>query len=144
MPNAYPDADYPDQQLTGLIIASAYEVHRVFGYGFLEAVYKRAMAVEMRFRGVNVGLEARFDLGHRDEGVGIFKADILVERRVIVEVKTGLRPDPEAPTQALNYLCAADLNLALVLDFCPKLHIKRLISTPAKRHWRRRGSLGLP
>ncbi|MEO5815307.1 MAG: GxxExxY protein [Gemmatimonadaceae bacterium] len=131
------EADYPDQQLTGLIIASAYEVHRVFGYGFLESVYKRAMAVEMRYRGAKVDREVRFELDHRDEDVGIFKADILVEDRIIVEVKTDRVPDPQAPTQLLNYLCASKLRLGLVLDFCPKLRIKRLIATPEQRAWRR-------
>ncbi len=130
---AFSDAEYPDQQLTGPVIASAYEVHRVFGYGFLESVYKRAMAVEMRFRGAKVDREVRFVLDHRGEDVGIYKADILVEDRIIVEVKTGRVPDPQAPTELLNYLCASTLCLGLVLDFCPRLQIKRLISTPEQR-----------
>jgi len=101
----YSASEYPDQQVTGLIIASAYEVHRVFGFGFLESVYKRALAVEMRHRGAKVGREVRFELDHRDEDVGIYKADILVENRIIVEVKTGRVPDPQAPAH-YSTICA--------------------------------------
>ncbi|MEO8335569.1 MAG: GxxExxY protein [bacterium] len=140
MSSLYVESEYPDQQITGLIIASAYEVHRVFGFGFLESVYKRALAVEIRYRGAKVGREVRFDLDHRDQDVGIYKADILVDDRIIVEVKTGKLPDPQAPTQLINYLCASQLSLGLVLDFCTELHIKRIISTPEQRTWRRRAS----
>ena len=141
MHSTYSASEYPDQQLTGLIIASAYEVHRVFGFGFLESVYKRALTVEMRHRGATVGREVRFELDHRDEDVGIYKADILVENRIIVDVKAGRVPDPQGPAQLLDYLCASQLGLGLVLDFCPELHIKRIISTPEQQAWRRRATL---
>lgn len=124
----FPESEYPDQALTGLIIASAYEVHRAFGFGFLEAVYKRALVIELRHREVRVEREVPYDLFHRGEPVGPYRADILVESRVIVEVKTGLVADPGACSQLLNYLRAANLPLGLVIHFGHHVNIERVIA----------------
>ncbi len=125
----FSERDYPEQELTGLIISSGYHVHRTFGFGFLESVYRRALAVELRHRGAVVEEERRFKLFHRDVEVGLYKADLIVEGRVIVETKSGLLPDPHAPAQLLNYLGVSDVEIGLILDFCPELHIKRLVRT---------------
>ena len=126
----YPDDRFPLQALTGTIIASAFHVFQKFGYGFSESVYKRALKVELRHRGVRVDEEVPYDLEHRGEPVGRYRADTVAELQVIVEAKTGLFPDPVAPDQLLNYLCCANLKLGLVLDFCPGgVQVKRIISS---------------
>ena len=104
-------------------------MRRSFGFGFLEAVYKKALVAELGFRGVGVEQEVRFDLQHRNVDIGVYRADVVVEGRVIVEVKTGLLPDPIAGTQLLNYLAASGLEIGLVLHFGPRLEIKRLVRT---------------
>jgi hypothetical protein len=129
----YAHADFPDQHLSGLVIAAGYAVHQAFGYGFLEAVYRRALVVDLMHRGVAVEQESRFDLVYRGVNVGTYRADILVERRMIVEVKTGLLPDPVASAQLLNYLAAAHLVVGLVLHFGPRLEIKRVILSSKSR-----------
>jgi GxxExxY protein len=106
--------------MTGTIIAAAFAVFRAFGYGFLESVYRRALVIELRRRGVRVEEEVRYELFHHGEPVGCYKADMVVESRVIVETKTGYTPDATAPTQLLNYLCAARLTLGLVIHFGPR------------------------
>ena len=126
----------PDQlhELTGKIIGSAYTVHRGFGFGFLEPVYRRALAVEIAFRGVAVAEEAPYELFHRGVSVGFYRADLVAERQVIIEVKTGVVLDPVSKPQLLNYLRAADLSLGLVVHFAPTgAVIKRVVASPEYR-----------
>ena len=124
---AYSDTDFPDQHLSGMVIAAGYAVHQAFGFGFMETVYKKALVVELRHAGAAVEQEFRFDLTHRGVNGGVYRADIIVEGRIIIEVKTGLLPDPIAPAQLLNYLAASKLTLGLVLHFGPRLEIRRII-----------------
>src|SRR3954464_12822387 len=95
-------ADYPHSELTGAILGSALAVHGTFGFGFLESVYRRGLAAELRFRGIETMQEVSYELRHRNEGVGVYRADIVVAGLVIVEVKTGLIPDPIGPQLTLN------------------------------------------
>jgi GxxExxY protein len=126
----FPDEGFPLQALTSTIIASAFAVFRSFGYGFLESVYRRALAVELRHRGVRIEQEVRYELFHLGESVGRYTADMIADARVIVETKTGLSPDPIAPMQLLNYLRAAKLTLGLAIDFCPRgARVRRIISS---------------
>jgi GxxExxY protein len=129
-PAAFSDDAFPLQAVTGTIIAGAFAVFERFGYGFLESVYRRALAVELRHRGVQVLQEVKYELFHRGEPVGCYKADMVVDARVIVETKAGVVFDQLAPIQLLNYLCAARLTLGLVIHFGPKgAKVRRVIST---------------
>ena len=134
---------FPLQALTGTVIASSFEVFDAFGYGFKETVYKRDLEVELEYRGVRVDEEVPFDLYHRDKIVGRYRADTIVDMRVIVEVKTGPMRDPKAPDQLLNYLCSATIQLGLVLDFLPSgVKVRRVIASDPgmaarRRRWRR-------
>jgi GxxExxY protein len=122
------DEAFPLEALTGTVIAGAYSVFRGFGYGFLEAVYRRSLGVDLKRRGVRVEHEVKYELFHLGEPVGCYKADMVVDSKVIVETKTGLVLDPLAQVQLLNYLCAAQLPLGLVIHFGPKgVRVKRVI-----------------
>jgi GxxExxY protein len=128
------DTNHPDETLTGKVIASAYNVQRSFGYGFAEAVYRRALAVELQFIGVPVAQERTYELFHRGVPVGAYRADLVVDDRLIVEVKSGKVIEPVARAQLLNYLRAADLSLGLLVHFGPNgSSIKRVISSPEYR-----------
>ena len=121
---------FPLQAVTGTIIAAGHSVFRALGYGFLESVYRRALVVDLRHRSVRVEQEVIYDLFHLGEPIGTYKADVIVDSRVIVEVKTGLVADPNAPVQLLNYLSAAQLPLGLVMYFGPKgVKAKRVIAS---------------
>lgn len=123
----YSEASYPEQRLSGLVITAAYAVHRAFGFGFLESVYRKALTVELNHQGTEVRQEVPFALAHRGVSVGEYRADIVVGCRMIVEVKTGLLPDPIAAPQLLNYLSASGMEVGLVLQFGPDLQIKRVV-----------------
>ncbi len=133
----FPEQDYPHQRTTGAVIAAAHAVHSELGYGFLEAVYRRALAIELRHMKFTVHLERRFDIAYRGEPVGAYRSDLVVESSVIVEAKTGLLPDPVAPAQTLNYLRASGLDVGLIVQFGPSLTIKRLV----RRHDDRDGGV---
>jgi GxxExxY protein len=130
-PNArafkYPEHDYPHQELTGKIIASSFVVFRAFGYGFLESVYRRALAVELEYCGVAVTQEVPFELFHRGVS-GLYRADLVADSTVIVETKTGLILDPTTPDQLLNSMCATQCALGLIVYFGPTgARVKRVI-----------------
>jgi GxxExxY protein len=129
----FPEDLFPMQALTGTIIAAAFEVFRVFGFGFLESVYRRALVVELRHRGVPVDEKVSYPLSHRGQSVGVYEADVIADKRVIVEVKTGVTHDPNAPTQLLNYLSAAKLDLGLIVHFGPRgARVKRMIASAVR------------
>ena len=124
---SFPESVYPFQELTRRVIEGFYEVHRTFGFGYLESVYRRALAVELHFRGIPIAQEVPFQLLHRGILVGHYRADLVVDSSVVVETKTGLLLDPVAPTQVLNYLKASGLPVGLVLHFGPRPEIKRVV-----------------
>src|SRR5438874_581907 len=100
----FPERDYPFQELTGRIIEGFYDVRRALGFGYLESVYRRALAVELQFRGISIAQEVPFRLLHRGILVGYYRADLIVDSSVVVETKAGSLLDPVAPMQVLNYL----------------------------------------
>src|SRR5262245_48054514 len=91
-----PEADYPLQRLTGQIIEAFFHVHHTFGYGFLESVYRKALAVELQRRSIPIEQLVRYQLVYYGVSVGTYEADLVVDRSVIVETKTGLVLDPVA------------------------------------------------
>jgi GxxExxY protein len=99
----YPERDYPHQELTSKIIASSFAVFRTLGYGFLESVYRRALAVELQYCGVRIAQEVSYEIRYRGVSVGIYRADLVANSIVIVETKDRVlsRPDHARPTPEL-------------------------------------------
>src|SRR5207237_1765601 len=108
-------------------IAGFYRTYATLGFGFLESVYRRALSVELRLAGLGVEREVPFELFHLGEWIGRYRADLIIEKTLIVEVKRGTQFDPEAIPQLLNYLNVTKLPLGLVLFFGPKQRVKRVI-----------------
>ena len=121
--------DLVERRLSGLIITSFYRVYDDLGFGFLESVYCAAMLLELNSRGVHVEREARIDVYYRGVEVGHFRADLLVERKVIVEIKASLTVTEADRKQLLNYLRGTSLELGLLLHFGPKASFQRLVYT---------------
>jgi GxxExxY protein len=126
----FSEENYPLQPLTRQVIAASFFVFRTFGYGFLESVYRRALVVELQFQGVPVAEEVSYELFHRGVYVGLYRADVVADSKVMVETKTGLVLDPIAPAQLLNCLSAAGLAIGLVIHFGPSgVQVKRVIAS---------------
>src|ERR1051325_8741421 len=93
--------EYPHDDLTERVIGASFAVHNTHGFGFLEKVYLRALVVELTHLGISSEREVSFKLYHRGVPIGLYRADLIVESRVIVEVKTGLLLDPAVVPQTL-------------------------------------------
>jgi GxxExxY protein len=100
-------ADFPHKEITEAIIGAAFEVCNHLGYGFLERVYHRALQVELLKRGIRSELEKRITVHYKDVIVGEYDADLLVEERVIVEVKVAPQYDKRDEAQFLIRLCSS-------------------------------------
>jgi GxxExxY protein len=122
-----------ERRLTGAIISSFYRVYDELGFGFLESVYVAAMLLELNARGLHAEREAKILVYYRGLEVGHFRADLLVERKVIVEVKASLLVTEADRKQVLNYLRGTSLELGLLLHFGQKPSFQRFIYTNKTR-----------
>ena len=98
-------------------VGAAYEVANVLGGGFLEKVYERALAMGLRFRGHDLVLQAPVNVAYKGVIIGEYYADILVDGKLILELKCVDKLRDEHITQCLNYLRAAGLTLGCVINF---------------------------
>ena len=115
------------EELSKKIIAAAYNVHKQLGHGFLEKVYKSALAVELEDNGLKYVLEAPLNVMYRDRIVGEYFADLIVEDKIIVEVKAVSKIQPVHEVQLVNYLRATNTNVGLLINFAESVEIKRRI-----------------
>jgi GxxExxY protein len=115
--------------VTSRILAVFYEVHWELGPGFLESVYANGMACALSDAGIAYEREKATAVHFRGRRIGIFRADIVVEDCVLVELKAGSHLDPSAAAQTINYLRATNLQVGLVLHFGPRPAFKRLVVT---------------
>lgn len=107
-----------EAELTETIVRSAIRVHRDLGPGLLESVYERCLSVEIAAQGRRVQRQVEMPLVYRGRPVGCaYRADLLVEGRVLVEVKAIDKLEPIHLAQILTYLRLADLRVGLILNF---------------------------
>ena len=123
------DEEYLHSELTERIIKAFYAVYNTLGYGFLEKVYENAMFVELRAMGITVVRQQAISVSYRDQEVGQYFADLLVEDRVIVELKAAETICKEHEYQLINYLKATGIEVGLLLNFGTKPQVKRKIFT---------------
>ena len=117
---------HEDDSITSAIIKCCYEVHNRLGSGFLEKVYENALAYELKKQGFEVGTQSPISVFYDNQVVGEYYADILVNSRVIVELKTVGNLCPEHSAQLINYLKATGIHTGLLVNFHgPKPEIKR-------------------
>jgi GxxExxY protein len=117
--------EFKHQLLTDQIIKAFYTAYNVLGYGFLEKVYENALAIELRNMGLKVTQQFPIVVTYRDQEIGHYEADLLVEDTVIVELKAARNIAPEHEAQLLNYLKATSIEVGLLFNFGPEPQIKR-------------------
>lgn len=119
---------YPQQALTARILEAAFAVHNTLGAGFLEKVYANALTLELRAKGLACEHEAPLQVRYREAIVGDYLADIVVERRVLLELKACSALDPVHEAQIMNYLRASNLRVGLLMNIGrPKLQYRRFV-----------------
>ena len=104
-------------EITREILGASFEVLNILGSGFCEKVYERALFEELHARGFRSRMQVTLPVSYKKTRVGKFFVDLLVEDQVIVELKCVESLRPEHLAQCVNYLRAADLRVALLLNF---------------------------
>lgn len=114
--------------LTYQIRGAIFAVNRILGVGFLEKVYENALLVELRDRGLEAENQAPIKVHYKSELIGEYFADIVVERSVILEIKSIERLIKFHEAQLLNYLKATGYEIGMLVNFThPKAEIKRFV-----------------
>jgi GxxExxY protein len=120
--------------ITRRIVGVFFEVYGELGYGFLESIYRAAMTIALREAGLLVEPEIELEARFRGRSVGAFRADLLIERVVVVELKVARAIDSAHIAQLLNYLRCTALETGLILNFGPRPQIRRLIFTNDRKN----------
>jgi GxxExxY protein len=116
------------QELTQDIIGAAFDVHNALGCGLLERVYENALAHELSLRNHTVTPQKEYTVTYKDKEVGVYYADLVVDDKVVVEVKSANDLADVHRAQLLNYLRISGIRVGLLLNFAkPKLKFERLV-----------------
>ena len=113
--------------LTRRVIGEFFQVYNELGYGFLESVYQESLARALRAAGLAVEKEVELRVFFRGLAVGAFRADLVVEGSLIVEIKAAERVADAHLAQLRNYLRATNLEVGLLLNFGPHADFKRVV-----------------
>ena len=117
---------FKHRELTQKIIGVFYEVYNELGHGFLESVYENAMTLALREARIDARQQAPITVRFRGQIVGDFRADLLVDDAVIVEIKAAKTLESAHDAQLLNYLRATEIEVGMLMNFGPKPEFKRL------------------
>ena len=125
--------NYPHQDLTRGIIAAFYHVYNHLGQGFVESVYERALANALATRQLQVDQQTSVPVWLHGRKVGQFRADLVVQDTVILELKAQPTLERRHEVQLLNLLRATRFEVGLLLNFGPCPEVKRLIFSNARK-----------
>ncbi|TAG78741.1 MAG: GxxExxY protein [Burkholderiales bacterium] len=116
-----------DPAKTEAIIGAAFRVHNALGAGFLESVYARALSVELTKLSIPHRVEYPINVFYDGQSVGEFRADLLVNNEIVIEVKAVTEMVGAHEAQLLNYLRATGLRIGLLINFGSKVTVKRRV-----------------
>ncbi len=116
------------EELTEKIIGCAYRVYNKMGFGFLESVYEKCLLIELKKEGLQAESQKDIAVNYENEVVGEFKADIVVEDTIILELKSVKQITQAYEVQLVNYLVATGRPVGLILNFSEqKVEVKRKV-----------------
>jgi GxxExxY protein len=130
------DSTYKHSELTDTVIGVFYDVYHELGFGFLESVYRRALRLALLQRGLNVASEVQVSVFFRGVNVGDFRADLVVNDVILLELKTAEAIVRSHEAQLLNYLRSTKFELGLILNFGPKPQLRRLLLDNSRKQVR--------
>lgn len=122
--------------LTERIIGVFFDVYNDLGHGFLESVYQQALGIALEESGLHVQHQPSITVWFRGHSVGDFKADMIVEDKVLIELKAARTHDLAHEKQLLNYLRATRIEVGLLLNFGVKPQFRRLVFENARKEIR--------
>lgn len=115
------------EELTDRIINAFYEVYNELGGGFLEQVYQNSFYIELCKRGIQCEAQRELAVYYKGEIVGKYYADLIVENKIILELKAVSQIRPEHNAQLINYLKATGIQVGILFNFGPKPEFSRKI-----------------
>lgn len=113
--------------LTKKIIRSFYDVYDELGAGFLESVYRNSLQISLENYGINYQQEEKINVYYKNQIVGEFRADLIIENKVLIEIKACKEFNQTHTSQIINYLKATNIEIGLLVNFGPTLKFKRFI-----------------
>jgi len=117
------------EELSSKIIKAAIEVHRKLGPGFLESVYQQALPIQLKKDGMKVETQKEAKIYYNGQEVGIHRLDLVVNEKIIIELKAVKEFDGSHIAQVISYLKATGLKIGLLLNFAKAtLEIKRIVN----------------
>ncbi len=117
-----------DGSISEKVLACAFEVSNRLGVGFLESVYENALCLELEKQGLSFIQQRPLKVIYKGYVVGNFVTDIIVENKLLIELKVAAQLDKSHRAQVINYLKATGISVALLLNFgTPKLGVKRIV-----------------
>ena len=120
-----PNPNLKHRDITEIILRAFYTVYNELGYGFLEKVYENSLAIELVALGLQVAQQVPIEVYYKEQRVGFYEADLVIEDAVIVELKSVEQLIDRHEAQLLNYLMATRFEVGLLLNFGPKPLFKR-------------------
>ena len=112
--------------LSEKIIGCAYKIYNVLGSGFLESVYEKAFEIELKKLEVSVEMQKKVNVYYDGQSVGVFIADLVVDNKIIVELKAVKSLAVAHEVQLVNYLAATEISIGLLINFGEsKVEVKR-------------------
>ncbi len=112
-------------ETTDRVIASCFKVHKALGAGFLEKVYENALLMELARSGLTVHQQVPISVKYEGAVVGEYFADILVDERVILELKANEALSKDHEVQLVNYLAATGIDVGLLINFGRSVTVRR-------------------
>lgn len=119
------------KELSNEIINAFYKVYNHLGFGFLEKVYEHSLYFELTERGINCTRQHKINVYYKDQQIGFYYADIIVENKIILEIKAADSLCKDHELQLINYLKATEIEIGLLLNFGKQPQFKRKIFTNA-------------
>jgi len=121
------DKNYVHSEVTEQIIGCAYDVYKRLGFGFAEKVYENAMMIKLSQKGLEAVQQALINVFFEGSLVGEYYADILVNQKVIIEIKAVATVSKAHEVQLVNYLKATGVNVGLLINFGERIKIIRKV-----------------
>jgi len=109
------NCEVPHSEITEIILGCSFDVMNELGIGFLESVYKNALVIALREKGLKVEVEKRFQVIFRGQKIGLYIANLVVGETVVVELKCCEKILPEHQAQTINYLKASGVFVGLLV-----------------------------
>ena len=106
-----------EKELSYKIVGCAIQVHKVLGSGYMEKLYERALLVELEENGLKAESQVPVQVHYKNILIGDYKIDILVENKVIIELKACSKIIPVHEAQLIQYLCASGIKIGYVINF---------------------------